>query len=132
MNIRLLPGYVLLVMVVLACAPVSAQQPGQASGNRECTAPIYSGKAMDRKAKILAKPDPDYDRADRRKYSGEVITLNAILCGSGEVTDIKVKSGPADSVNAKAIEAARKLRFVPAEKDGEKVSTTVVVLYRVD
>jgi TonB family protein len=87
---------------------------------------------MDRKAKILAKPDPDYDKADRRTFAGEVVTLHAILCGSGEVTDIKVKSGPADSVNAKAFEAARKIRFVPAEKDGEKASTIVVLLYRVD
>ena len=119
-------------MAMLFCAPVSAQQPGQASGNRECAAPVYSGKAMDRKAKILAKPAPDYDKADRRKYADEVITLSAILCGSGEVTDIKVKSGPADNVNAKAIEAARKLQFVPAEKDGEKASTIVILLYRVD
>ena len=131
MNIRLLSIYVVLV-IVLVSAPVSAQQPGQASGNRECTVPIYSGKVMDRKTKILAKPAPDYDQADRRKYSGEVITLNAVLCGSGEVTDIKVKSGPADSVNAKAIEAARKLQFVPAEKDGAKASTAMVLLYRVD
>jgi TonB family protein len=132
MNIRLLPRYVLFLMAMLLCAPVSAQQPGQASGNRECTAPVYSGKAMDRKAKILAKPDPDYDQADRRTFAGEVVTLNAILCGSGEVTDVKVKNGPADSVNAKAVEAARKIRFVPAEKDGEKASTAVVLLYRVD
>ena len=130
MNIRLLPRYVVLLIVL--CVPVSAQQSGQASGNRECTAPTYSGKVMDRKAKILAKPDPDYDKADRRTFAGEVVTLNAILCGSGEVTDIKVKSGPADRVNAKAVEAARKIRFVPAEKDGEKASTTVVLLYRVD
>ena len=123
--------YVLLVIVLL-CAPLIAQQPGQASHNRECTVASYPGKAMDRKAKILAKPAPEYDQADRRKYSGEVITLNAVLCGSGEVTDIKVKNGPADSVNAKAIEAARKLQFVPAEKDGAKASTTIVLLYRVD
>jgi len=132
MSIRLLPRYVLFVMAMLFCAPVSAQQPAQASGNRECTAPVYSGKAMDRKAKILAKPVPDYDRSERRTFAGEVVTLNAILCGSGEVTDIKVKSGPADSVNTKAVEAARKIRFTPAEKDGEKASTTVVLLYRVD
>src|SRR5687768_16792038 len=117
MNIRLLPRYVLFLVTMLLCAPVNAQQPAPASGNRECTAPVYSGKAMDRKAKILAKPNPDYNKADRRTFADEVVTLNAILCGSGEVTDIKVKSGPADSVNAKAVEAARKIRFIPAEKD---------------
>jgi len=132
MKFDFLLRYALLVIVLVPCVSSNAQQPGQASANPQCTAPIYRGKEMDRKAKILAKPAPDYDKADRRKYTDEVITLSAILCGSGEVTDIKVKSGPADGVNAKAIEAARKLRFVPAEKDGEKVSTTVVLLYRVD
>ncbi len=131
MNTRVLPAYIVLVIVVLLCAPVNAQQAGQPSAARECTAPTYSGKAMDRKAKILAKPEPDYDKADRRKYADQVITLSAILCGSGEVTDIQVKSGPSDSVQAKAVEAARKIRFTPAEKDGEKVSTFITLLYRI-
>ena len=128
MRIVLLLGYALFVML-LPCAPADAQQSGPA--NQTCMVPVYSGKVMDRKAKILAKPDPDYDKADRRKYAQEVVTLKAVLCGSGEVTDITVKSGPADSVEVKAVEAARKIRFIPAEKDGEKVSTAIVLLYRV-
>jgi TonB family protein len=128
MRIGFLLGYALFVMV-LPCATANAQQA--APNNQTCTVQVYSGKVMDKKAKILAKPDPDYDKADRRKYAQEVVTLRAVLCGSGEVTDITVKSGPADSVEVKAVEAARKIRFIPAEKGGEKVSTAVVLLYRV-
>jgi TonB family protein len=132
MIIKVLIRCGVLLIVALHSAPVNAQEPGGASANQQCTAPIYRGKEMDRKAKIRAKPDPDYDKTDRRRYPRGVVTLHAILCGSGEVTDIKIKSGPADSVNVRAVEAARKIRFEPAEKDGEKVSTIVVLLYRVD
>lgn len=131
MKIGFLLASALLAMALLPCAALIAQQPGQPPDNQQCDIPSYQGKGIDRKAKILAKPDPDYDRGDRRKHTYEVIILRAVLCGSGEVTDIKVKSGPSDSANAKAVEAARKIRFIPAEKDGEKVSTLVILQYQV-
>ena len=132
MKIGFLLASPLLSMTLLPCAPLIAQQPGQAPDNQECDIPIHKGKEIDRKARILAKPDPDYDRDDRRKYAREVIVLRAVLCGSGEVTDIKVKTGLSDRANAKAIEAARKIQFIPGEKDGAKVSTLVTLLYRVN
>lgn len=131
MKIGFLLASALLAMALLPPAPVTAQQPGQAPDNQKCNTPISKGKEIDRRAKILAKPEPDYDRDDRRKHAYEVIVLRAVLCGSGEVTDIKVKNGVSDTANAKAIEAAQKIRFIPGENRGEKVSTLVTLLYRV-
>ncbi len=119
--------------VLLAAAAVTvsavAQQPVPPL-NRECQIEIYPGK-LDQKPKILAKPDPKFSFDERRKYEREVITLSAILCGSGKVTDIKVRKGPEDGLNEKAIEAARRIQFVPAEKDGNKVSRVVILKYQV-
>lgn len=131
LKIHFLSACAALGIALLPCAPLIAQQPGQPTDNQHCDIPGYQGKQVDRKAKILAKPDPDYDRGDRRKHTYEFIVLKAVLCGSGEVTDIKVKSGPSDSANAKAVEAARKIQFIPAEKDGKKVSTLVILQYQV-
>jgi hypothetical protein len=40
-----------------------------------------------------------------------------------------VKEGVGDGANEKAIEAARMIKFTPAEKDGNKVSRFVVLKY---
>ena len=59
-----------------------------------------------------------------------MITLRAILCGSGTVTDITVKNGLSNAVNAKAVEAARRIKFIPGKKDGQNVSRFVTIEYR--
>src|SRR5687767_9919537 len=132
MKNRSLRTAALLVMALFPMTPLSAQQSGQGPVNQQCDVPSYHGRQVDRKARILAKPDPDYDRDDRRKHAYEEIVLRAILCASGEVTDIKLQHGLSDSANAKATEAARKIRFIPAEKGGNKVSTLVILKYRVN
>ena len=118
------------VTALLNCLAM-AQQPLQTPDPDSCTIPIHSGRDVDRKLKILAKPEPEYNQKDRRKHASGVIILEAVFCGSGKVTDIKVKRGLADSLNEKAIEAAKKIQFIPAEKDGQKVSQRLFVKYLV-
>ena len=115
--------------MLLASSSVLAQQPAQKSTDSECAIPIYTGKDLDQKPKILAKAEPNFSSEDRRNYHRRVITLRALLCGSGTVTNVKVTDGLSDDVNEKAIEAARKIKFAPAEKDGNKVSRFVFLKY---
>jgi hypothetical protein len=121
-------GAWLLVLATLGLSSV-AQQPAQEPKDRECTIPAYNGKQLDQKPKILAKPEPKFSLEERRRYDGQVITLGALLCGSGKVTDIDVKEGVGDGANEKAIEAARMIKFTPGEKNGNKVSRFVVLKY---
>jgi len=109
-----------------------AQQPSQIPDPDSCTIPIHNSRDVDRKLKILAKPEPEYSQEDRRKHASGVIILEAVFCGSGKVTDIKVKQGLSDSLNEKAIEAAKKIQFRPAEKDSQKVSQRLFVKYFVN
>lgn len=123
--------YLWVGAVLLATAAVTsavAQQPTPPP-NRECQIPIYTG-TLDQKPKILAKPDPKFNMEERRIYEREMITLSAVLCGSGKVTDIKVRKG-SEQLHEKAIEAARGIQFIPAEKDGNKVSRVVILKYQV-
>lgn len=57
------------------------------------------------------------------------MTLRAILCGSGKVTDVAVTQGITRDMDAAAIDAAHLIEFTPAEKDGKKVSTPVTLKY---
>ena len=58
--------------------------------------------------------------------------LEAVFCGSGKITDINVRQGLTDSLDEKAIEAAKRIQFIPAEKDGQKVSQRLFVKYIVN
>ena len=123
--------------VVMACgSSLMAQQPAPSPSpsneKSECQIPIYKGRDADRKARILAKPDPKYTNKERRDYKGSVITLRATLCGSGQVTDIKVKFGLTPALDEKAIAAAGEIKFAPGEKDGQPISTLITILYRVN
>lgn len=121
----------LLLITLAPNVMLMARQPAQDTDNEKCAVPTYKGNEVDRKLKILAKPEPEFSIEDRRKHAYEKIILIALFCGSGEVTKIRVKTGLSDSVNAKAIEAARKIRFIPGEKDGKKVSQWLILVYHI-
>ena len=122
---------------IVACAAcflflavaVEAQTSAPAAGavQQECTVPTVN--PVDVNARVLAKPDPKFSRADRDRYRGYVITLHATLCGSGKVTDVAVTQGITRDMDNAAIDAAHLIEFTPAEKDGKKVSRPVTLKY---
>jgi TonB-like protein len=126
----LLLALTFFAVTLLPTVPM-AQQPGQIPGDQECDYPVYKGTEVDKKVRILAKPKPDFSAQDRRDHAHQKVILTTVFCGSGDVTKIRVKSGVSDRVDAKAIEAARKIRFLPGEKDGKKVSQGLIVEYHV-
>jgi hypothetical protein len=108
---------------------IAAQSPTPTPSHaqKECTIP--SANPVDVKAQIQAKPEPKFSRTDRDRYRGYVMTLRAILCGSGKVTDVVVTQGISRDMDAAAIDAAHLIEFTPAEKAGKKVSTAVTLKY---
>jgi TonB family protein len=84
---------------------------------------IYLSGEVDTKARITKFVPPEYtDEAKKHRVIGVVI-LKAVLSSTGEVTNVRVISGLPYGLSDKAIEAAQKLKFVPAMKDGKYVST---------
>lgn len=125
----LLLALTLFAITLLSNTPLMAQQPGQVPGDQKCDFPLYKGTEIDKKLRILDKPEPAFSSRERWEHANRRVILTTVFCGSGEVTKIRVKTGVSDSVNAKAIEAARKIRFTPGEKDGKKVSQWLIVEY---
>ena len=122
-------------LVMLAAAGTVASQspsptPSPGPSPTECEIPVI--RPVDTRAKISAKPDPQFSKRDRERYHRQEIILRATLCGSGKVTDIKVTQGLTAEMNAAAIDATRLIQFTPAEKDGKKVSTAVILRYIVE
>ena len=126
---KLLVTQITFVVVLGIASSAVAQQPTQPADPDDCSVPVYTGKDLDRKPTILAKPDPDYSAEDRRKHAHEVTTLVAVLCGTGEVHKVRVTKGLGEDIDKKTIAAARKIRFIPGEKNGVKVSRPVILKY---
>ncbi|HEX5705195.1 MAG TPA: TonB family protein [Pyrinomonadaceae bacterium] len=117
-------------LFMLAAAGTGASQspsPTPSPSPTECEIPVI--RPVDTRAKISAKPDPQFTKRDRERYHRQEIILRATLCGSGKVTDIKVRQGLTAEMDAAAIEAARLIQFTPAEKDGKKASSAVILRY---
>lgn len=113
----------------MLAAAVIAQEPTPTPKQLECSVPINQGKELDKKPQIRSKPEPKFTKSDVAAHRSETITLSAVLCGSGAATDIRVIKGLSDAMDEEAIKAARQIQFTPAEKDGQKVSRVVTVVY---
>jgi TonB family protein len=70
---------------------------------------------------ILYKPNPRYSVEGRdRKIQGDVV-LEVIFLASGQIKVTRVVSGLGFGMDDEAIQAAQRIRFTPAMRDGKSV-----------
>ena len=89
----------------------------------------FIGKEVDTKARLLTKPEPQYTTAARNHQIVGVVVLKVVFASSGKVTNIRVVQGLPDGLTERAIEAARKIKFIPASKEGKYVSMWMQLEY---
>jgi|GEM_PF-522605 len=90
---------------------------------------VHRVSEVTRKAVITYRPEPNFTEAARRNNVTGTVRLRAVLTATGQVTNISVLRGLPDGLTEKAIEAARQIRFSPAQKNNRPVSQWVVVEY---
>ncbi|MCA1616545.1 MAG: energy transducer TonB [Acidobacteria bacterium] len=115
--------------------------PGRAGGSvsRRCDAPepterdaddkIYAPDELTCKAVLRSRPEPDYPRGARVKNVQGSVILRIALLASGKIGEVKVVRGLPGGLSEAAVEAARRIKFRPAIKDGRWVSQRVTVQY---
>jgi TonB family protein len=90
---------------------------------------IYKGPDVDSKVVIHSKPEPIYrDEARIDRARGRVV-LRCIFTSRGTVANIFVIKGLPGGLTESAIEAARKIKFTPAVKDGHPVAMWMQLEY---
>ena len=95
----------------------------QASTNADdCAGPVYKGKEVTRKVKITSYPAPDMPKDKRASEVEGQVVLDVVACKDGRITDIEVVQRQPYGTTEAAINAARKVKFRPAEKNGQIVS----------
>lgn len=83
---------------------------------------IYEPAEVDRKAKIIDKPDPTIpEEARRNRVCGQVV-LRIVLKASGEIGDIIVLKTLPDGLTEESLRVARQIKFEPAVKNDRPVS----------
>ena len=117
--------------LILGAGLVFAQTPSP-TPTADCPAPIYSPYEVSKKAKIIFFPPPERPKDKRAKEIAGIVVVHVVLCRTGQVTDVQAVQKLPYGITQSAIDAAKHVRFNPAEKDGKTVSQRAMFQYRFD
>ena len=90
---------------------------------------VYRASDVTRRAVITSKPEPEYTAAARLNQVSGTVILRAVLAADGRVTSITPAQQLPHGLTEQAIEAAERIEFMPAERDGRPVSQYVQIVY---
>jgi TonB family protein len=101
---------------VLAFASAAwAHEPDENEASTGLTAPVLTERA-----------EPHYPEAARKAGLGAVVGLELTVGSDGSVKSVRVVRSGGREFDDEALEAARKLRFRPATRDGQPIESTVM------
>jgi TonB family protein len=91
--------------------------------------PIFTGRQVDTKARLVMRPEPSYTDEGRQASVTGTVILKVVFASNGAITNIRTVQGIPHGLTEQAIDAARKMKFIPAVKDGKKVSMWMQLEY---
>lgn len=99
------------------------------SGKSGETQSVFASQDVTTKARVLSKPEPQYTAdALANQVTGTVI-LRGIFAADGTVTHFLIVRGLPFGLTEQSVRAARRIKFVPATKDGRPVSIFIQLEY---
>lgn len=90
---------------------------------------IFTGRDVTQKARLAMKPEPFYTESARIGQVTGTVVLKCVFSSNGMVTNIRTVAGLPEGLTERAIDAARKIKFIPAMKDGKYVSMWMQLEY---
>ena len=90
---------------------------------------VFRGNEVETRARLLAKPEPQYTEEARRNQTTGTVVLRVVFASNGEVTQIRAISPLPFGLTERAIAAARQIKFMPALKGGHPVSVQMQLEY---
>jgi len=76
---------------------------------------------------VTSKPNPIYtDQARKQRVEGEVL-VQVVFTAAGQVQVLRVVRGLGYGLDESAVQAAQKVRFVPAQRNGQPVDSTATL-----
>ena len=87
------------------------------------------GKQADRRTVVIMKPEPTYTEEARNKGITGTVVLKVAFFSDGSVGKISTVADLPFGLTERAIEAAKKIKFIPAMKEGRFVSMWMQLEY---
>jgi TonB family protein len=88
-----------------------------------------TGREVTQKARVLSKPEPQYTDAARMAGIQGTVIIRAIFSADGEVKHLYVLDALPFGLTTNAMQAARRIKFAPATRDGRAVSMYIQLEY---
>jgi TonB family protein len=89
----------------------------------------FLAREVQRKPVVVMKPDPMYTEEARQSRITGTVILKALFSSDGSVANVRTISGLPYGLTQFAIEAAKKIKYIPAVKDGKFVSVWMQLEY---
>jgi TonB family protein len=102
---------------------------GAAATSQPTEEPVFKGKEVTTKVRVLDKPEPTYNDSARRAGVTGTVVLQAVFAGDGSVKNVFVARALAFGLTSQAVKAAKNIHFTPATKDGKPVSMWLELQY---
>jgi TonB family protein len=90
---------------------------------------VLSGRDVTQKARVTSKPEPQYTESARQYLVQGTVVIRGVFASSGEVRNLKVMKKLPHGLTRRALEAATRITFIPAMKDGHPVSMYIQLEY---
>lgn len=119
-----------LVLTLFSLWIVAASAQSQ-FWDKKCPQPFYASHDVSRRAKIYEPPDFSGVTEAFRAFQGRV-RLEAVLCRTGQVTDIRIIEGSSPAVNEFVSAAVSMIRFIPAELKLHSVSQKIQFAFEIN
>ena len=117
------------VILLAVCASIAAQGSRVGVNDEKCAARIYQSKEVTQRPKFGPRDSPGLTpEALAHGVRGRVV-VSAVLCRTGKITDVQVIEGLPFGMTERVVEAARRIEFEPAMKDGRPVSEVIRIEY---
>ncbi len=115
-------GKLIIIFMLLSLVTAQAQNANQ---KQTCGGPVYLGSELTHRAKITSRSNPSLTpEALAHGVHGRVV-VEAILCRTGRVTDLRVVEGLPYGMTERALAAVLQTRFTPAEMNWHTVSQKI-------
>jgi len=102
---------------------------GSQGSNPEDPDRVYPAPQVTERARVLAKPEPQYTEDARRNQITGSVVLRVVFSRTGEVTNIRAIHALPFGLTERAIAAARLIRFRPAIRNGRPVNVYMQLEY---
>lgn len=90
---------------------------------------VFSPRDVTQKARVTSKPEPQYTESARQFAVHGTVVIRGVFASSGEVRNLRVTKKLPHGLTQRALEAAARVTFVPAVKDGHPVSMYIQFEY---